>query len=240
MPDAIDENIAANAKQGAYAFKAGSSLPEDRIEALSTNQVFLVCYRDELYAVTPDDLRAAFPGLATEHAAQFGTIDLRDTLQVQAALTRSAVPELIRSVGSNNVVRYDGQFYIVPQQLGEVRWGEEDLSARPGVVVVATAREAFAIAESEVSSARSGAEGEETGANAGMHRKSTSVPRLLKTVEDYNIVEYEGWYYGMPHSFGSIDLETEDVIEMPGVIRDVSMDVVEKEIQELKLGKPPL
>lgn len=233
------ETVGADAKQGAYAFKAGSALPEDRIEALSTNQVFLVRYRDELYAITPEDLQTAFPELAAEHAVQFGTIDLRDTLQVQAAFTRSAVPELIRSVGSNNVVRYDGQFYVVPQQLGEVRWGEEDLSARPGMVVASTAREAFAIAESQLSSARSAAEGDQA-TNAGMRRQSASVPRLVKAVEDYNIVDYEGWYYGLPHSLGSIDLETVDVIEMPGVIRDVSMDVVEKEIQELQLGKPHL
>jgi len=56
---------------------------------------------------------------------------------------------------------------------------------------------------------------------------------LRKTVGNYNVVEYEGWFYGLPHSLGPIDLQTVDVIEIPGVIRDVSADVVEREIQEL-------
>jgi len=57
----------------------------------------------------------------------------------------------------------------------------------------------------------------------------------VKTVRDYNIVAYEGWYFGLPHLLGPVDLQTVDVIEMPGVIRDLSADVVEREIQEMKI-----
>src|SRR5687767_10563025 len=134
-------------REGAYAFKAGSSLPEDRVEALNVSQVFLVRFNDELYAINTDDVRLAFPQLAAQHAWKSGTIDLREKLEVRAAFTRNAVPELIKSVGTTNIVRYDGYFYLLPQDLGAVRWGEEDVARMRGVRVVSNARDAFVIAE---------------------------------------------------------------------------------------------
>src|SRR5467141_2169469 len=49
------------AREGAYAFKAGSSLPEDRVEDLKSSQIFLVRYQDELYAIRPEDLQVGLP-----------------------------------------------------------------------------------------------------------------------------------------------------------------------------------
>ena len=51
--------------------------------------------------------------------------------------------------------------------------------------------------------------------------------------EGYDVISYEGWIYGMPHALGAIDLTEIDVLEMPGVIRDVSRDAVENEILAL-------
>jgi hypothetical protein len=228
--DAAD-NAAPEMREGAYAFKAGSSLPEDRLEALQVSQVFLVRYQDELYAIAADDLRAALPNLVKKHASEAGTVDVRNELTVRSAFTRNAVPELIRSVGTTNIVRYDGYFYLLPQRLGAVKWGEEDVAALPGVVVVSNSREAFAVAEGKAP-ARSQAKVVPKPVSKGPE-KSRPVPLLRKTIGTYNIVEYEGWYYGLPHSLGPIDLQKVDVIEMPGVIRDVSANVVEREIQEL-------
>ena len=59
-------------------------------------------------------------------------------------------------------------------------------------------------------------------------------PRLVGAVEAYNVLEYEGWFYGVPQALGNIDLATTDVVEMPGVIRDLSRDVVESEIRETR------
>jgi hypothetical protein len=63
----------------------------------------------------------------------------------------------------------------------------------------------------------------------------TKSPVLLRTMpeEGYDVISYEGWIYGMPHALGSIDLTEIDVLEMPGVIRDVSRDAVENEILAL-------
>jgi hypothetical protein len=60
-----------------------------------------------------------------------------------------------------------------------------------------------------------------------------SVPILVGALEGYNVVEYEGWFYGLPQALGPLDLGQTDVIEMPGVIRDLSRDVVENEVREL-------
>jgi len=221
-------------REGAYAFKAGSSLPEDRVGVVNASQVFLVQHRHELYAINGADLRLAFPSLAIQYGSQAGTIDLRKKLAVKAAFTCGAVPELIRSVGSANIVKYDGSFYVVPQRLGAVRWGEEDVAALPGVIVVSNARDAYAVAKGETPVTAAPPRATRAPIHSPTERsKGRSVPLLRKTVRNYNIVEYEGWYYGLPHSLGPIDLQKVDVIEIPGVIRDVSPDVVEKEIEEL-------
>lgn len=63
----------------------------------------------------------------------------------------------------------------------------------------------------------------------------TKKPILLRAMpeEGYDVISYEGWIYGMPHALGAIDLTEIDVLEMPGVIRDVSRDAVENEILAL-------
>jgi radical SAM superfamily enzyme YgiQ (UPF0313 family) len=63
--------------------------------------------------------------------------------------------------------------------------------------------------------------------------RTKSVPVLVGSLDGYNVVEYEGWFYGLPQAMGPLDLGQTDVIEMPGVIRDLSRDVVENEIREL-------
>jgi len=60
--------------------------------------------------------------------------------------------------------------------------------------------------------------------------EATHVPILLGSLEGYNVIAYEGWIYGISQDLGQIDLTEVDVIEIPGVIRDVSRDVVENEI----------
>ena len=55
-------------------------------------------------------------------------------------------------------------------------------------------------------------------------------PALLRSIENYNIVSYEGWIYGIPQSLGPMNLDEIDMVEMEGVIRDVSEFGVEAEI----------
>ena len=64
-----------------------------------------------------------------------------------------------------------------------------------------------------------------------------SRPQLVSSLEGYNVIEYEGWFYGLPQALGEIDLSKTDVIEMSGVFRDVTRIVVENEIRELVRDK---
>jgi hypothetical protein len=58
----------------------------------------------------------------------------------------------------------------------------------------------------------------------------------VNSLEGYNVVEYEGWYYGIPQRLGNMELDKTDVIENPDVIRDLSREVVENEIRETVAG----
>jgi hypothetical protein len=43
-------------------------------------------------------------------------------------------------------------------------------------------------------------------------------------------VSFNGWIYGIPQTLGPVDLSQEDVAARPGVVRDSSEEVVEREI----------
>ncbi len=65
-----------------------------------------------------------------------------------------------------------------------------------------------------------------------MKLENYNEPILIGTMEseNYNIVAYAGWVYGMPRELGPIDLAQVNVIGIAGVIRGVSRDIVESEI----------
>lgn len=146
---------------------------------------------------------------------------------------KSGVPHLVRTIETYNVVGFDGLFYGVPQRLGEIReWGEVNVAKMPGVVTGGTLQEIVsAIEEKLKTNSRPRAIGPESAECSG-----SSAPKLVGTFKEYNIVGYEGWYYGVPHALGDLRLDEVDVIEMPGVIRDVSKEVVESEISAVSKG----
>lgn len=137
--------------------------------------------------------------------------------------------------------------------IGSIPWGDLDLEGLPGVIVGSelckVIDDAKAIqglgrdAQRPTAAPRQAAStmalpvvtaGEPAPREAGAQRR----PHLVGTLEDYNVVEYEGWYYGIPQALGEVRLQDVDVIEMPGVIRDVSREVVEGEIRELCWNLP--
>jgi radical SAM superfamily enzyme YgiQ (UPF0313 family) len=286
----------ADARSSAYVFRAGSALPDDVVVQLR-RQLYLVRSANELYGIEPEALTAGFGhGRFPAPTADGGSIDLGDTVRVRFVRTPAAQPELVQSVGTYNVVGYDGFYFALPQSLGQIRWGEDNVATMPGVIssknlsavfrrleqgpeatgndaslecVVSTTkptlnyklrrlasrghRKLRRIASRLVATltrrgvgiggtASPAARGDDaSGPGRGVIALKTveapirtkSVPLLVGTLEGYNIVEYEGWFYGMPHALGPLDLGQIDVIEMPGVIRDLSRDVVENEIREV-------
>lgn len=60
-------------------------------------------------------------------------------------------------------------------------------------------------------------------------------PRLIGARDGYNIVEYGGWFYGIPQALGELHLDRDDVAARSGVIRERSRDAVELQIRR---GRP--
>ncbi len=91
-----------------------------------------------------DQNLAAIPDLivAYTQAEAERTIDTKPPVAPGAIISDGQPPVLIGSVGTYNIVRFNRQFYALPQALGEVKWGKEDVGALPGVIVAASEAEA--------------------------------------------------------------------------------------------------
>ena len=157
-----------------------------------------------------------------------------EDFSILSVSTKNAQPELLWTIGNYNLVKFDGLFYGVPHG-AYVEWESGLLASVPGML----AGETIAEVDGMIRKVRGGAGEISVAATGGRSRASgfTKSPVLLRAMpeEGYDVISYEGWIYGMPHALGSIDLTEIDVIEMPGVIRDVSRDAVENEI--LALGQ---
>ncbi|MDP1771316.1 MAG: radical SAM protein [Methylobacter sp.] len=160
-----------------------------------------------------------------------------ESFSIVSVVTKNAQPELMWTIGTYNIVKFDGIYYGVPHGTS-VDWESSAIAAIPGMLVDTNITELVAMID-----ARTGTSGQDQVAgnstNAVITEQLSKEPVLMGTMESegYNIISYEGWVYGMPHELGPIDLTQVDVIEMPGVIRDVSRDAVESEVISRSKGK---
>jgi|CXWL01.1.fsa_nt_gi radical SAM superfamily enzyme YgiQ (UPF0313 family) len=162
-------------------------------------------------------------------ATPAGVLVKGEDFSILSVVTKNAQPELMWTIDDFNLVKFDGMFYGVPHG-AHVQWDSGMVSSMPGMLMGETVAEVVSMINSG-----KGNTGEETVSGSLGHVRAsgfTKMPVLLSTMETegYNIFAYEGWIYGMPHALGPIDLSEVDVMEMPGVIRDVSRDAVENEI----------
>lgn len=156
-----------------------------------------------------------------------------ENFSIISVTTKNAQPELMCSVGNYNVVKFDGVFYGLPHGTS-IDWESGEISLVDGVITNDRLKEV--VSKIDISNENQ----EQKNIAVDSHKSEsidefTKTPTILTTMENegYNIVAYEGWVYGMPHALGNIDLTEVDVMQMPGVIRDVSRDAVETEILEL-------
>lgn len=165
-----------------------------------------------------------------------GTLVQGENFSIVSVVTKNALPELMWSINKFNLVKFDGMFYGLPQGV-PIDWDSGDIASIPGVVIARTIQEVVSMIEGKApkkvaKTVRNTTS--ESSPTAGRVR----APTLLGTMEGYNVVSYEGWVYGVPQELGPVDLTEVDVMEMPGVIRDVSRDVVENEIiDRLKISQ---
>jgi hypothetical protein len=156
---------------------------------------------------------------------------------IHNVVSKDATPDLLRTIGNYNLVQFDGRFYGIPHGI-YLDWNDFDPQTTPGMIVARSAKEATRLIEMTIGHARA-AEPKAASSDVvtGPANEFFDEPRLLETIGDYNVVGYEGWVYGIPRNLGPIDLTEIDVTEMPGVIKDVSRDVVVNEINYLCGGQ---
>ena len=146
------------------------------------------------------------------------------------AVTKGATAELMRTIGNYNLVRFDGMYYGVPHGFA-ADWEKGEVAFLPGVFVGESAKEVTNMIQRATGRSTVGRREDAAGDRiTGPAGEISNVPKLLGSLEGYNIVTYEGWVYGIPQSLGEINLAEVDAMEMPAVVRDVSQDVVEGEI----------
>ncbi len=149
---------------------------------------------------------------------------------VVSVVTKNALPELMWSIDHYNLVKFDGLFYGLPHGV-PIDWDTGNVASMPGVFVGKTTKEVVSMIEStHQAEVKTPETAQQTRVATGPAGEATRAPILRGSLEGYNIVSYEGWIYGLPQALGPIDLTEVDVMEVPGVIRDVSQDVVENEI----------
>ena len=109
-----------------YVFRAGSVLPDDRVAALDKRLV-VIRNAGEYFAFEPAVLSDTFGPAAIVADAARTTWHAAD-LRVLRAAAKGAQAEMARTIGSYNIVEYDGCFYGIPQRMGHIDWASVDLS----------------------------------------------------------------------------------------------------------------
>lgn len=61
----------------------------------------------------------------------------------------------------------------------------------------------------------------------------SALPEFIAPMLGYNIIRMDSIYFGIPHALGELDLTTDDITGLPGVIIDKSYKTVEDRIKEI-------
>lgn len=72
------------------------------------------------------------------------------------------------------------------------------------------------------------------GSTAASAASATEAPRLIESLNGYNILFYQGVYYGLPQSLGTVRLETYDARRLPGAIDGTTLESVRDAIAEMR------
>jgi len=70
----------------------------------------------------------------------------------------------------------------------------------------------------------------------GTMKSSLPPPQLIEAIETYNIVSYAGEYFGVPHSTGPLDLETQDISLIEGVMKAENYGEIKRKVRQTLSG----
>ena len=171
--------------------------------------------------------------LQTPNQARLPVPDI-DVFAVRA-ITKGTQPSMLTTFNDYkyNLVEYDGLFYGIPYGLA-FDWDDPNAASLPGVIVAESAQKVMRVIRERTQTGARKKRVSVVKKGSGPVAEISKVPQLLGVIDDYNIMSYEGLIYGLPQALGPIDLTETDAIEIEGVIRDVSQQVVENEIRDLR------
>lgn len=150
---------------------------------------------------------------------------------ITRVVSHNATPELMCSIRNYNIVSFDGRYFGVPQGMGII-WEEGYVEKLPGTFSDSTVKKTIAKVR-EYLGMPNAIEASKAKASTLLTNETVYTnPKFLETVNGYSIVSYEGWVYGIPEVHAGIDLTETDPMELEGVIKDVSREVVQSEIYE--------
>ncbi len=229
LPASFEEELRRLIRQERFNKGNGGYLSDVQLARMLPRAVAVAYLKEPLKR-----LMRSVSGQGAGNETQAGVPVKGADFSILSVVTKNAQPELLWTIGNYNLVKFDGRFYGVPHG-AYVEWDSGFVASIPGMLV----GESIGEVDGMIRDLR-GESGEVSlSPTDGRSHASgfTKSPVLLRSMpeEGYDVISYEGWIYGMPHALGSIDLTEIDVIEMPGVIRDVSRDAVENEI--LALGR---
>ncbi len=233
-------------KQGAD-YRAGSFIGAVASEPLEFDPV-IINHENQFYAVRkelweqmngeyPSDKQLNKSNFIERIKKRFSSSTHKEdssSLSIVGVISEGAEPELMWSIENYNIVKFDNYFYALPFGL-PIDWNSGTVARLPGVITHKSLKGVMELLEAKLGIKISDYvenPQDDTLKGSGPADNISKVPELLGSIEDYNLVSYEGWVYGIPQSLGSVDLTEIDIMEVPGVFRDVSRDVVEHEIQE--------
>ncbi len=153
----------------------------------------------------------------------------RPEQRIRNVFSTDAEIQFVQKLGDRKILKHEGGYLAAPLDLP---WIVVDMVDRADDHGLLRSNDMASLRETIL--ARIGKEERRAepfySRGSGPHETNDRHPRELGRLEGYRLVSYEGWIYGLPANLQEVDLETVDVIEMPGVIRDVSRGVVEEEI----------
>lgn len=146
-------------------------------------------HRRPLYGAETIAYRNGYPNIWSVHP-----IELANTIAVSdddAPAVMLAPPRLVESIGDCNIVAFSERFYALSRSLGALDLG-----------VATTAQLAELPSWDTLDAARAGV----IDLNRAAAQQATIPPRLVKAMDDHNVVAYQGRFFTVPHRLGEIDL----------------------------------
>lgn len=169
----------------------------------SMNDYNILRYKNIYYAI-PQKLVNV--DLENDDLSKFKGIVISKSLSDLEEKIKNSVPILISSIYDYNIVKYQNQYYAIPQRLGKIELEHDDLSKFKSIII---------------SKQLSGLEEE----------IKNSVPILISSINNYNIVKYRNRYYAIPQKLGKVDFVTDDLSKFKGIIISEELSSLEEEVK---------